>query len=102
MQSYRQVNYRNPAPRRQNKFWMSVLEDWQLKFFQQPVVFAVPVRDYANCENIGLFNCGRPGLAQTLGTRLKEARRAVFVGRERDQKLFQELLTGSEAPGVLW
>lgn len=49
-----------------------------------------------------LFNCGRPGLAETLGKRLKAARRGVFVGREREQKRFQELLTGNESPGVLW
>jgi hypothetical protein len=41
-------------------------------------------------------------VAQTLGKRLREARRAVFVGREREQKRFHEILTGAEAPGILW
>lgn len=41
-------------------------------------------------------------MAETLGKRLKAARKAVFVGREREQKRFQELLTGNEAPGILW
>ncbi len=41
-------------------------------------------------------------MAKPLAERLTAARRAVFVGRAREQKRFAEILSGAEAPGVLW
>src|SRR5687768_12306758 len=93
MHSYCQIDYRIRALH-QNEFWMTVLK---------PTLFAERLNIFANykCRCLLLVS-GRLGLAQTLGTRLKAARQAVFVGREREQKRFLELLTGNEAPGVWW
>lgn len=41
-------------------------------------------------------------MATLLTERLKAARRAVFVGRERERKRFAEVLSGETAPGVFW
>jgi hypothetical protein len=41
-------------------------------------------------------------LAATFGERLKAARNAVFVGREKEKERFTALLRGKEPPGVWW
>lgn len=70
-------------------------ENFELQ--KRALVLAILISDFGIFERAETIS-----LAKTIAERLKTARNAVFVGRNKEQQRFQQILTGEAAPGVFW